>query len=176
MAVRSLSERAPQHLHIRTHRIAKRRNSQSSQISAFGYQALFAATGSYNVGVGNYAGFNLTSGSNNIDIGNEGVAGENGIIRIGTAGTQTTAVIAGIENAIVTGKEVFVTSDRQLGVKASSERYKTAIEPMGVNTEKLQQLRPVTFHLKTEPQGDVQYGMIAEEVALIYPELVTRDE
>jgi hypothetical protein len=118
----------------------------------------------------------LTSGSNNIDIGNEGVAGENGIIRIGTAGTQTTAVIAGIENAIVTGKEVFVTSDRQLGVKASSERYKTAIEPMGVNTEKLQQLRPVTFHLKTEPQGDVQYGMIAEEVALIYPELVTRDE
>jgi hypothetical protein len=47
---------------------------------------------------------------------------------------------------------------------------------MGVNTEKLQQLRPVTFHLKTEPQGDVQYGMIAEEVALIYPELVTRDE
>src|ERR1039457_2324139 len=47
---------------------------------------------------------------------------------------------------------------------------------MGVNTEKLQQLRPITFHLKTEPQGDVQYGLIAEEVALIYPELVTRDE
>jgi hypothetical protein len=86
---------------MRTHRIAKRRNSQSSPNCAFGYQALFAATGSYNVGIGNYAGFNLTSGSNNIDIGNEGVAGENGIIRIGTAGTQITTVIAGIENAIV---------------------------------------------------------------------------
>ena len=58
----------------------------------------------------------------------------------------------------------------------SSERFKTAIAPMGTNTEKLEQLRPVTFHLKTDPQGALQYGLIAEEVAQVYPELVIRDE
>jgi hypothetical protein len=46
---------------------------------------------------------------------------------------------------------------------------------MGTQTEKLSQLRPVSFHLKSDPQGDVQYGLIAEEVAKAYPELVTRD-
>ncbi|MGA2190429.1 MAG: tail fiber domain-containing protein, partial [Steroidobacteraceae bacterium] len=83
---------------------------------------------------------------------------------------------AGIEDSKVTGKEVFVTTSGQLGVKASAERYKTAIEPMDAKTDKLNQLRPVTFHLKAEPQGEVQYGLIAEEVAKIYPELVTHDE
>jgi hypothetical protein len=58
----------------------------------------------------------------------------------------------------------------------SSERYKTAIAPMGANTTKLGQLRPVTFHLKTDPHGALQYGLIAEEVAKVYPELVIRYE
>ena len=58
----------------------------------------------------------------------------------------------------------------------SSERFKTGITPMGVNSEKLQQLRPVTFHLKTDPHGALQYGLIAEEVAKVYPELVIRDQ
>jgi hypothetical protein len=58
----------------------------------------------------------------------------------------------------------------------SSERYKTTIAPMGANTAKLTQLRPVTFHLKTDPEGTLQYGLIAEEVAKVYPELVVRDE
>jgi len=57
----------------------------------------------------------------------------------------------------------------------SSERYKTAIAPMGSNSAKLGQLRPVTFHLKTDPKGALQYGLIAEEVAKVYPELVIRD-
>jgi hypothetical protein len=47
---------------------------------------------------------------------------------------------------------------------------------MGPNSQKLQQLRPVTFHLKTDPQGALQYGLIAEEVAKVYPDLVIRDE
>ena len=75
----------------------------------------------------------------------------------------------------VTGAAVYVTSTGQLGVLASSERYKTAVTSMGSRTEKLRQLRPVTFHLKTDPKGDVQYGLIAEEVAKVYPELVIRD-
>jgi Chaperone of endosialidase len=58
----------------------------------------------------------------------------------------------------------------------SSERYKTAIEPVGSNSGKLGQLRPVTFHLKTDPHGALQYGLIAEEVAKVYPELVIRGE
>jgi hypothetical protein len=61
-------------------------------------------------------------------------------------------------------------------VLASSERYKTAIEPMGENTKKLEQLRPVSFHLKADPNGAVQYGLIAEEVDKVYPELVIRDD
>lgn len=75
----------------------------------------------------------------------------------------------------MTGAAVYVTSSGQLGVLASSERYKTAIAPMGAGTEKLQELRPVSFHLKTDPKGALQYGLIAEEVANIYPELVIRD-
>jgi trimeric autotransporter adhesin len=71
---------------------------------------------------------------------------------------------------------VYVTSSGQLGVLASSERYKTGIAPMRRNTEKLTQLRPVSFHLKSEPNGPVQYGLIAEEVAKVYPELAIRDD
>jgi hypothetical protein len=58
---------------------------------------------------------------------------------------------------------------------ASSERYKIAVAPMGSNTSKLAQLRPVTFRLKTDPGGITQYGLIAEEVVKVYPELVLRD-
>ena len=144
---------------------------------AVGYQALYAnTTGNYNVAIGYQAGYYQTTGSDNIYIGNVGVAGENGTIRVGTANQQSGAFIAGIENTKLTGSAAYVTAGGQLGVLASSERYKTAIEPMGANTEKLQRLRPVSFHLKTDPIGAVQYGLIAEEVAKVYPELVTRDE
>jgi phage shock protein A len=61
-------------------------------------------------------------------------------------------------------------------VTVSSERYKTAIAPMGSHTAKLGQLRPVTYHLKTDPKGALQYGLIAEEVARVYPDLVIRNE
>jgi Chaperone of endosialidase len=117
----------------------------------------------------------MTYGNNNIDVGNEGVATEGGTIRVGTPGTQTATYIAGIENAKITGAAVSVTPSGQLGVLASSERYKTAIAPMSADTEKLQRLRPVSSHLKSDPNGAVQYGLIAEEVATVYPELVIRD-
>jgi hypothetical protein len=47
---------------------------------------------------------------------------------------------------------------------------------MGTTTGNLERLRPVTFHLKSDPHGAVQYGLIAEEVDKVYPELVIRDE
>ena len=144
--------------------------------TAVGYYALQATTGSNNIGVGNVAGENVTTGSNNIEIGSQGSSGDGGVIRIGTPGTQTQTYIAGISGAKVTGAAVYVTSSGQLGVLASSERYKTAITPMGGRTERLQALRPVTFHLKSDPKGALQYGLIAEEVAKVYPELVIRNE
>jgi hypothetical protein len=71
---------------------------------------------------------------------------------------------------------VYVTSTGQLGVLASSQRYKTDITPIGAAAEKLAALRPVSFHLKSDPHGTLQYGLIAEEVDQVYPELVIRDE
>ena len=114
-------------------------NTTGSYNNAQGYLALENnTTGSYNIAIGQYAGYYLTTGSYNIDIGNPGVAGENGTIRIGSS-NQVRTFVAGISTSAVTGAAVYVTSSGQLGVLASSERYKTAIKPMGANTEKLQQ-------------------------------------
>jgi hypothetical protein len=145
--------------------------------TASGTDALYSNTGgSSNIAEGYKAGYNLTTGSNNIDIGNLGVKAESATIRIGTTSTQTKTFIAGIYGTSVTGNTVVVSSTGQLGVTVSSERYKTAIAPMGANSQKLQELRPVTFHLKTDPKGALQYGLIAEEVAQVYPDLVIRDQ
>ena len=112
---------------------------------------LATRTGSNNIAVGDFAGVNLTTGSNNIDIGNGGVAGESGIIRIGTAGTQTATFIAGIREApLAQGAAVAVgiTADGQLGVRASSARFKEAIKPMDKTSEAIFSLQPVTFRYK----------------------------
>jgi trimeric autotransporter adhesin len=154
-----------------------RSTTTGSENIGFGYQSLYQnATGSNNIAMGYRGGYNLLHGSNNIEIGNVGVEADNDVIRIGTQGTQTTTYLAGVSDAKITGAAVYVTSSGQLGVLASSERYKTAIAPLGSDTEKLMQLRPVSFHLKTDPKGAVQYGLIAEEVDKVYPELVIRDD
>jgi hypothetical protein len=157
-------------------------NTSGTNNTATGVRALFNnSSGSDNIAEGYNAGYNLTTGSNNIDIGSPGVAGESGIIRIGTitgmTSTQSDTYIAGIYGKTSSGGlPVVINSNGLLGTTTSSARFKTAIEPMGSNTAKLQQLRPVTFHLKSDPTGAVQYGLIAEEVATIYPELVVRDQ
>jgi hypothetical protein len=152
-------------------------NSSGTYNTALGSDALNAnTTGSYNIAVGEYAGAHLTTGSNNIDIGNAGVAGESATIRIGTANTQTGTYIAGIVSTHLIGSPVLVTPSGQLGVLASSERYKTQIRALESETAKVQQLRPVTFHLKSDPEGAKQYGLIAEEVDKIYPALVIRND
>jgi Chaperone of endosialidase len=134
-------------------------------------------TGNNNIAIGLDAGSNLTTGNADIDIGNVGVAGEGHTIRIGNAGQHTKTFIAGIWGSRVRkGAEVVVNSDGQLGVEESSERYKSDIAPMGSVADKIQQLRPVTYHLKNDPSGDLQYGLIAEEVDQVYPELVVRDD
>ena len=152
-------------------------NTSGSTNTASGINALYSnTTGNNNIAEGFRAGLNLTTGSNNIDIGNVGLAGDTNTIRIGTASTQGATYIAGIYGTSVSGSAVMISSTGQLGVTVSSERFKTAIVPMGSNTAKLGQLRPVTFHLKTDPKGVLQYGLIAEEVAKVYPELAIRNE
>jgi hypothetical protein len=152
-------------------------NINGSDNSAQGYFSLANNTsGSLNIAVGYKAGWNLTTGSNNIDIGNTGVAAESNIIRIGAPGTQSATFIAAIAGTNISGgTAVVVSSTGQLGVVSSSRRYKEDIQPMGDVSERLYQLRPVTFRYKqadTDGKRPVQVGLIAEDVAEVLPELV----
>jgi hypothetical protein len=142
-------------------------------------------TGSNNIAEGYHAGFNLTTGSDNIDIGSPGVKAETGVIRIGTitgtTSTQSAAYIAGIYGVktATPGTAVFIDSSGQLGTVSSSIRYKEDIQPMAGASERLLKLRPVKFrYKKADASGEkpIQYGLIAEEVAKVYPELVVRDD
>ena len=142
--------------------------------TASGAQALVRnTTGHDNIGVGYFAGQYITTGSNNIDIGPGGTVDESYTIRIGTQGTQTQTFIAGISSTGVTGADVVVASDGQLGVPLSSARFKRDIRDMAGASTRLMELRPVTFRYKQDHTGTVQYGLVAEEVARVYPELVT---
>ena len=89
--------------------------------------------------------------------------------------SQNPTFIAGIFDRPLSGAaNVIVTSAGRLGVVASSARYKRDIRAMGERTRRLMRLRPVTFRYKQDPLGQRQYGLIAEEVAQVYPELVVR--
>ena len=155
-------------------------NKTGSNNTASGYQALFSNEGSNNTAVGYLAGFSVGGGSNNIDIGNQGATLDSGAIRIGTAGTQTSAFIAGIYGAATSVNNavpVLIDSNGNLGTVSSSRRYKEDIRDMGEASAGLMRLRPVTFRYK-KPFADgsqpMQYGLIAEEVAEVYPDMVAR--
>ena len=102
--------------------------------------------------LGASAGADLTAGSNNIDIGNRGVAGESGVTRIGTTGTQTSTYVAGVWQAPITGTaaSVRVNSSGKLGTVPSSRRFKEAIRPMDSASEAILALQPVSFRYKKE--------------------------
>jgi Chaperone of endosialidase len=154
-------------------------NTTGGDNTAEGFQALIHnTTGLSNIAVGSTAGANLTTGSNNIDIGNQGVAAEANTIRIGTVGTQTKTFIAGIHGATASGgAAVFVNSSGELGTLTSSARFKEAIKPMDKASEAILALKPVTFHYKKEldPDGIPQFGLVAEQVEKVNPDLVARD-
>jgi trimeric autotransporter adhesin len=134
-------------------------------------------TGNNNIAVGNEAGRNLNGGNSNIDIGNEGIAGEGSTIRIGSA-SQTKTFIAGISGAGVTGAAVQVNAAGQLGTAPSSERFKDQIRQMDKASEAVLALKPVTFRYKMEidPAGIQQFGLVAEDVEAVNPNLVIRDK
>jgi hypothetical protein len=149
------------------------------QNTATGVQALYNnTTGNYNIAIGSSAGSNLTTGSNNIDIGALGVAGESNTIRIGRGGIQTKAFMQGIHGATVaSGATVIVGSDGHLGTINSSARFKDEIKPMDTASKAILALKPVTFRYMKEldPESIPQFGLVAEEVAKVNPALVARD-
>ena len=155
-------------------------NTTGNYNTADGQNALLRNTiGSSNIALGVSAGTNLTTGSNNIDIGNHGVAGETKTIRIGKQGTQTATFVAGISGATVAGGVgVIIDTNGHLGTVVSSERFKDAIKPMAKASEAILALRPVTFRYRHEldPNGVPQFGLVAEEVEKVNPDLVARDE
>jgi len=153
-------------------------NSTGNYSTALGANALANATGSSNIGIGRLAGSSITSGTNNIDIGNSAPGNESNTTRIGS--TQTRAFLAGVNGVTVSsGVAVYIDSNGQLGTVTSSKRFKEDIEDMGDVTADLMKLRPVTFRYKA-PYDDgsrlLQYGLIAEEVAKVLPDLVQFDK
>jgi endosialidase-like protein len=153
-------------------------NTTGSGNTANGDHALSNATGGGNIALGFEAGQNLTTGNSNIDIGSTGVAGDARKIRIGVQGTQNGTFIAGISGAIVPGGiGVIVGTNGKLGTVVSSARFKDQIKPMDKASEAILALKPVTFRYKQEidPESIPQFGLVAEEVEKINPDLVVRD-
>src|SRR5438128_787416 len=160
--------------------VALLNNTTGINNTANGHAALRSnTTGNNNIAVGYRSGLNLTSGGNNIDIGNAGVAGDNNKIRIGTTGTQTATFIAGISGVTVpAGVGVIVGTDGKLGTVVSSERFKDKVQPMDKASEAILALKPVTFLYKKQldPDGIPQFGLVAEQVEKVNPDLVARDD
>jgi hypothetical protein len=168
-------------------------NTSGNDNTATGYYALENnTTGGNNIAIGYQAAQSVSGGnSNNIHIGSQGVstdgaAANSGVIRIGTVGTQTSAYVAGIYGGSpgTTNLPVCVDANGTLGTATctatpSSRRFKDQISDMGESSNKLLQLRPVTFLYKPEYDDGshaLQYGLIAEEVAKLYPEMVGYDK
>jgi len=164
----------------------------ASNNTGVGYSALFSATGGNNTAVGYNAGPNITtgtgniligpnagsainSGSNNILIGSNGSVNESNTIRIGDAANQNNTVIVGIAGQTsVGGVPVLVNGGGRLGTTTSSRRFKRDIRDMAGESDAIMKLRPVVFRYREEidPTNLTQYGLIAEEVADVYPDLV----
>jgi Chaperone of endosialidase len=155
-------------------------NTTGSGNTATGQDALVGnSTGNGNIALGWSAGSKVTTGSNNIEIGNRGVPGDAKTIRIGKQGTQTTTFISGISGATVpAGVAVIVDTTGHLGTTTSSARFKDAIQPMDKASEAILALKPVTFRYKHEldPAGIPQFGLVAEQVEKVNPDLVVRDD
>jgi uncharacterized coiled-coil protein SlyX len=154
-------------------------NRTGNDNTAIGSNALILSRGSSNIALGSSAGLNITTGDNNIDIGNMGSRNESNTIRIGQAGTQTATFIVGIRDTpLANGAAVAVgiTADGQLGVRTSSARFKEAVKPMDKASEAIFSLQPVTFRYKKDPAAVPQFGLVAEEVAKVNPDLVARDK
>jgi hypothetical protein len=137
---------------------------------AVGLNALNNSTGNNNVALGNLAGFGATTGSNNIYIGYqiEGTPGESNACYIGSIFGQTASG----------GSVVYIDANGRLGTSTSSKRFKEDIQQMGTTSEALFALKPVAFHYKRQidPTRKSQFGLVAEDVEKVNPDLVVLDK
>jgi len=150
---------------------ALQNNTEGVSNTAIGYATLFGNTsGNANVALGDRTGYQQTTGSNNIYIGYdiEGTPGENNSCYIGSIFGQPSSG----------GTPVYVNLFGKLGTTTSSRRFKQNIKPMNSASEDLFALKPVTFRYKKEidPQGIAQFGLIAEDVEKVNPDLIVRDK
>jgi uncharacterized coiled-coil protein SlyX len=156
-------------------------NTTGQGNTAIGTGALSSnTTGNGNIALGNFAGHDLTTGDQNIVIGNaNAVAGESNTMRFGSSLLQTRAFISGIRG-VATGNNdavaVLIDSDGQLGTVSSSRRFKKEIKAMEQASEAILSLNPVTFRYKSDNTNRPEFGLIAEEVAQVNPDLVVRDK
>jgi hypothetical protein len=154
-------------------------HSTGNNNTGFGYFTLTnLLEGSNNLGIGTMAGSELKSGNNNIYFSNAGVPSESNTIRIGSDNIQTRMFLVGVRGkptGLANAVDVVIDTNGQLGTINSSARYKKDIRDMNESSHKLLNLRPVTYHYK-EPTAHgeypLEYGLIAEEVATVYPDLV----
>jgi trimeric autotransporter adhesin len=145
-------------------------NTTGAFNTAYGTLALFHnTTGRHNTALGEEAGSDLTTGDGNVCIGYD--------VR-GVAGEYDTTRIRNIYPRLATERAVYVTSDNKLGTLFSTRRVKDDIKPMDKASEAILALKPVTFRYKkeVEPNGAIQFGLIAEEVADVDPDLVILDK
>jgi hypothetical protein len=155
-------------------------NTTGFSNTAIGARALLIATGNYNVALGDSAGESLSTGDNDIDIGYNvvGVKGESNTIRIGNTDIASTYIRGISGQTVVGGAAVFVDSNGKLGTMIASTRFSDEIKPMDKASEAILTLKPVTFRYKREidPRSIRQFGLVAEEVEKVDPDLVGRDE
>jgi hypothetical protein len=137
--------------------------------TGIGFRALYQNTGSNNVALGFNAGSNLTDGSSNVCIGYNVV---------GAAGESNTTRISNIYSSLASARLIYINSDNKLGTLVSSRRFKEEIKPMDKASAAILGLKPVSFRYKKEIElgGAVMFGLIAEDVEKVHPDLVTRNE
>src|SRR6266480_3590505 len=153
--------------------------------TATGFRALFNDTsGSNNTANGDHALFNNITGIGNTALGaNAGsnITTANNVIAIGLPGANRNgSCFIGHLRGVTTGHahtnvQVLIDSAGQLGTASSSRRFKKEIKPMDSVSESILALKPVTFHYKSDATSTPQFGLIAEEVAEVNPDLVVRD-
>jgi uncharacterized coiled-coil protein SlyX len=143
-------------------------NTTGFQNTAIGFQALQNNTeGSGNTAIGSSAGISITGGGN-VCIG---------VNVSGDAGANDTTWIRNVYDSVASGRAVYADSDGKIGTLASSRRYKEEIKPIKQASEVLYRLKPVSFRYKKEIDRShaLSFGLIAEEVANVDPDLVTPD-
>jgi hypothetical protein len=149
-------------------------NTNAGFNTAVGAWALSSnSSGEGNIAVGYRAGIGNIDGNENIYLGHTGAPHESHTMRLGTIYTNT-VYMEGVAAQGQAGVPVVITPLGKLGILTSSARYKTDIQSMRARSTDIYKLRPVTFRYKTDQEHRRQYGLIAEEVAKVYPELVVK--